>query len=90
MYHLSLLLSVSSEDVVEEVLYAVLLNLVCANFKIEGSVEFINKRNTFVTHLMYILGSSFLFKSQGSVVPQLFTQRGLTASSKQTSGALNK
>jgi hypothetical protein len=59
MYYLLLLLSVSSQDVVEEVLYAGLLNLVCvfADFRTVRSVEVINTRNTFVAHLMCILGS---------------------------------
>jgi len=57
MYYLLLLLSVCSQDVVEEVLYAGLLNLVCADFRTVRSVEVTNTRNTFVAHLMCVLGS---------------------------------
>jgi len=57
MYYLLLLLSVCSQDVVEEVLYVGLLNLVCADFRRVRSVEVINTRNTVVVHLMCVLGS---------------------------------
>lgn len=57
MYYLLLLLSVCSQDVVEEVLHAGLLNLVCADFRTVRSVQVINTRNTFVAQLMCVLGS---------------------------------